>query len=96
MDQHTEEIKQRRFQRAFKRVETSAPWIGTLRQPRWFVVRLILAILLIIGGFLAILPVLGLWMIPLGLLLLAVDIPVLQGPIATFIIRVRWMWHKLR
>ena len=41
-----------------------------------------LAILLIMGGIFSFLPVLGLWMLPLGLLLFAQDVPFLQKPIA--------------
>jgi hypothetical protein len=45
---------------------------------RWF--RIPAGLLLIIGGILAILPVFGLWMLPLGLLLLAEDIgPLRRG-----------------
>jgi len=41
------------------------------------------AILFIIGGVLGIvLPVLGFWMVPLGLALLAIDVPFLRGPFA--------------
>ena len=40
------------------------------------------AILLILGGIFSILPVLGLWMLPLGLLLFAQDVPPLQKPMA--------------
>jgi hypothetical protein len=49
-----------------------------LRQPsaRWL--RIPTGLMLIIGGFLSILPVLGLWMLPLGLVLLAEDIPPLR------------------
>jgi hypothetical protein len=49
-----------------------------LRRPatRW--ARIPAGILLIIGGCLAILPVFGLWMLPLGLMLLADDIPPLR------------------
>ena len=36
--------------------------------------------LLIFGGIFSFLPVLGLWMLPLGLLLFAQDVPVLQKP----------------
>ncbi|KMO31194.1 hypothetical protein VQ02_26675 [Methylobacterium variabile] len=55
-----------------QRVGTSVGW---LRAParRW--VRIPAALLLIVGGFLAILPVFGLWMLPLGLALLSEDIP---------------------
>lgn len=38
-------------------------------------VRVGLGILLVLGGFLGFLPVLGFWMVPLGLMILAVDIP---------------------
>jgi hypothetical protein len=46
-----------------------------LRRPsaRWL--RIPAGMLLIIGGLLSILPVLGLWMLPLGLVLLAEDVP---------------------
>jgi hypothetical protein len=37
-----------------------------------------LAILLIIGGFLGFLPILGFWMLPLGLAILAIDFPPLR------------------
>jgi hypothetical protein len=49
-----------------------------LRKPasRW--ARIPAGILLIIGGCLAILPVFGLWMLPLGFMLLADDIPPLR------------------
>jgi len=60
-------------------------------------VRLPLAVILILGGFLAVLPFFGLWMIPLGLLLLAVDVPRLKGPVAAGMIRMRRrlaIWRK--
>ncbi len=44
---------------------------------RW--VRLPAGVLLMVGGVLAILPILGLWMLPLGLVLLSEDIPPLRG-----------------
>ena len=43
------------------------------RAPQW--VRWSLAILLILGGLLSFLPILGIWMLPLGLMLLAPDSP---------------------
>ncbi len=44
-----------------------AAFVGWLRKPssRW--VRIPLAILLVAGGFLSFLPILGLWMLPLGI-----------------------------
>jgi hypothetical protein len=38
-------------------------------------------LLLIAGGCVGFLPVLGFWMIPAGLVVLAIDIPWLQGPV---------------
>ena len=53
--------------------------------------RLLVAVLLIVGGVFSFLPILGLWMLPLGLLLIAQDVPILQGPIlAAF----RWAERK--
>ena len=42
--------------------------------------RLPLGVLFILGGVLSILPIFGLWMLPLGLMLLAVDIPLFARP----------------
>jgi hypothetical protein len=55
-----------------------APAIHRLRRPeaRWL--RLPLGVLLIFGGLLGFLPLLGFWMLPLGLILLAEDIPFLR------------------
>jgi hypothetical protein len=58
--------------------------------------RLPLGLLLIVGGFLAILPVFGLWMIPLGLLLLAIDLPLLRPVVSAFIIRLRRKWALIQ
>jgi hypothetical protein len=39
-------------------------------------VRIALGVLLLVGGIFSILPVLGIWMLPLGLAVLAIDIPI--------------------
>ncbi len=41
-------------------------------------IRIGLGILLIAGGLLGFLPVLGFWMIPLGLLVLSIDLPIVR------------------
>ena len=53
-----------------------------LRDPaaRW--ARTPIAIVLILGGFVGFLPVLGFWMAPLGVALIALDVPFLQRPMA--------------
>jgi hypothetical protein len=69
-----------------------ARFVGWLRKPssRW--VRIPLAILLILGGIFSFLPVLGLWMLPLGLLLFAQDVPMLQPPLARML---AWVERKM-
>jgi hypothetical protein len=39
-----------------------------------------MALLLILGGVFSILPGLGIWMLPLGLLVIALDVPFLRKP----------------
>jgi hypothetical protein len=46
-----------------------------VRVPGNVMLRIGFGILCILGGFLWFLPVLGLWMLPLGLLILSVDLP---------------------
>lgn len=85
--------KQRRLDRQFESLERLIPALsGPLRALRgngWILLRVPLAIIFIAGGFLAFLPFLGLWMMPFGLLLLAVDLPFLQGPMSVLMIRAR-------
>jgi hypothetical protein len=52
--------------------------VRRLRQPsaRWL--RIPAGVLLILGGIFSILPILGLWMLPLGAVLLAEDVPPLR------------------
>ncbi|HEY8950831.1 MAG TPA: hypothetical protein VIM56_18235 [Rhizomicrobium sp.] len=42
--------------------------------PRWKPLRILLGVAFVIGGMFAILPVLGLWMIPVGLFILSIDL----------------------
>lgn len=59
------------------------------------VVRVPLALLLILGGLVSFLPFLGLWMLPLGLLLLAVDVPLAQPAVTAAVIRSRRRFSTL-
>jgi hypothetical protein len=52
-----------------------------LTRPESLAFRLPIAILLCVGGIFSFLPFLGIWMLPLGILLLADDIPLLQRPL---------------
>jgi hypothetical protein len=70
--------------------------VRKLRKPNWTWLRIPAGILLVIGGLLSFLPVLGIWMLPLGLALLAIDVPFLRKPMTRL---VRWCvdkWETLR
>jgi hypothetical protein len=79
------------LRRAFRDLEQEVPdsmarLIRKLRHPdaRW--IRIPAGLLLTLGGIFSILPVLGLWMLPLGLLLIAHDVPFLREPVGRFTI----------
>jgi hypothetical protein len=65
--------------------------IRWLRQPRTRWLRIPAGLLLIVGGVFSILPILGLWMLPLGLVLLAEDIPPVRRGTASVL-----AWIELR
>ncbi len=69
-----------------------AKFVGWLRKPSSRLVRIPLAILLIVGGIFSFLPILGLWMLPLGLVLFAQDVPLLQTPMARMLGWVERKW----
>ena len=69
-----------------------ARFVGWLRQPSSRLVRIPLAILLVFGGIFSFLPILGLWMLPLGLLLIAQDLPFLQKPTARMLGWIERKW----
>jgi hypothetical protein len=69
-----------------------ARFVAWLRKPSSMWVRIPLALLLILGGIFSILPVLGLWMLPVGLLLFAQDVPWLQPPLARMLGWVERKW----
>lgn len=90
----------RQFDKLQRRIpDFAARMLERLRRPgsRWL--RIPLGILLVLGGIFSFLPVLGIWMLPLGLLLLALDLVILQGPVNTAIVRGtrKWsVWSRAR
>ena len=69
-----------------------ARFVNWLRRPSSRLARIPLAALLILGGIFSFLPVLGLWMLPLGLLLFAQDVPMLQPPLVRLLAWVERKW----
>ena len=88
---------QARLDRLFKRIEGKLPAWGAqalrwLTKPssRW--VRIPAGLFLIVGGVFSFLPVLGLWMLPLGLVLLAQDVRAMRRPIGQAMVRIERWW----
>ena len=94
MSEHQKELD-RHFAWFEKKLPSGpAKFVGWVRKPSSVYVRIPLALLLVIGGFLSFLPVLGLWMLPLGLLLFAQDVPFLQEPLAKMLGWIERKWIK--
>ncbi|WP_225026257.1 hypothetical protein [Xinfangfangia pollutisoli] len=100
---HGQRLRHRRrarLDRQFARLRRSLPWIdgwiAHLQSDRAALIRLPVALLLTLGGLLWFLPILGLWMLPAGLFLLAIDIPALQAPVSAWSIRARRWWARRR
>ncbi len=71
-------------------------WLAHLRRPSASWLRVPLGILLVIGGLLGFLPVLGFWMLPLGLVLLSLDFALLRRPTARTIVSGERHWRRFR
>lgn len=92
---------QRKLDQAYKGLEDEAPdsvarAIRWLRQPKARKIRWPLGLLLIAGGVFGFLPVLGFEFIPLGLLLIAQDVPILRKPVGAATIWLEQQWIKVR
>ena len=74
----------------------AAAFVHWLRKPSSRYLRLPLSFALIVGGIFSFLPILGIWMLPLGLLLIAQDVPLMQPPLANALdwAERKWMGRK--
>jgi hypothetical protein len=79
----------RQFDALARNVPATRSLTNRLLRDGMRLVRLPVAALMVVGGIFSFLPVLGLWMLPLGLMLLAVDIPVLRPTVSAWLIRFR-------
>ena len=87
--------------RYFEMIDRRVPnrvsqFIRWLRRPSSFPARLLVALLLVVGGVFSFLPVLGLWMLPLGLLFIAQDVPLLQKPLLGALRWVEAKWKRVK
>ena len=96
MDEGKEKLDQ-----AYDNLERETPdWmcrrIRWLRNPQARKVRLPLGIALVVAGFFGFLPVLGFEFIPIGLLLIAQDLPFMRKPVAEATLWLERQWMRLR
>src|SRR5258706_7781099 len=70
-------------------------WRRCQKRSLWWV-RLPVGIVFVFGGCLGFLPILGFWMIPVGLLLMAQDVPILRRPLRKSLVLVRRRWMRFR
>jgi hypothetical protein len=68
----------------------------TIDLPRNRVVRVGIGVLLVLGGLVGFLPVLGFWMIPLGLLVLSADFPAVRRVNRRVAVAVKRWWTGTR
>jgi hypothetical protein len=85
-----------RLDRQFDRLEEELPesassFLRFLRSPssRWIRIPVGIA-----GGLFSFLPILGLWMVPLGALLLAQDVPFLRRPVGRGMVWLERQWLR--
>ncbi|MBT4588098.1 MAG: hypothetical protein HON14_16795 [Rhodospirillaceae bacterium] len=75
----------------FLRALRQANYVGTRKlRPG---LRTLIGVLFLIGGVFWFLPILGLWMLPVGLLLIALDVPVLRRPVKAWLLRLKQKLH---
>lgn len=92
----------RKLKKSLKNLEANssprvAKFLKWIQNPKARVYRIPLAIAIIILGFFGgVLPIAGVWMIPLGLALLALDVPFLKKPVAKFILWIFEKWNNFK
>jgi hypothetical protein len=87
--------------RAFEQLQEEVPdrvsrAIRWLRDPKARWIRIPLGVLFILGGLLWFLPVVGIEMLPIGLLLIAQDVPFLRRPVGRAMLWLERKWVVLR
>jgi hypothetical protein len=66
-----------------------------IRLPHHPVIRMMLGIVLVVLGIFGFLPILGFWMIPLGLVILSIDVPMIRRQRRKWTVRIG-IWLKER
>ena len=64
--------------------------------PRSRAARIAIGAALVLGGVIGFLPILGFWMVPVGLAVLAIDIPVVRRFTRWASVGIKRTWNKVR
>jgi hypothetical protein len=72
----------------------AARMLARVRQPSLIWVRIPVGFALVLGGFAGFLPIFGFWMLPLGILLIAQDVPFIRPPLARLIAWIESKWSS--
>jgi 4-alpha-glucanotransferase len=73
-----------------------ARFVAWIRKPELRILRIVSGVLLVLLGLVGFLPILGFWMVPLGLVLLAQDVSVLRRPVVRVIEWGEGKWRARR
>lgn len=74
--------------------ERMARVLHKVRSPGGAACRIPLGLGLIAAGLVGFLPILGFWMVPLGIAILAQDVPVLRPPLARALAWINRRWER--
>jgi hypothetical protein len=96
-----EKIDERKLRRLTYGLRSRLPgrlgrFVEWLTGPHGRPLRIPLGVLFLAGGLLGFLPVLGFWMMPLGILLIAIDVPFVRRWVIRVWPRIREGWLRLR
>jgi hypothetical protein len=85
----------------FERIEEHLPsrlcqFFVWLRRPSSRIARIFVSALLILASVFSFLPVLGVWMLPLGLIIISQDLPFLQAPLLRAFQWIETTWERWR
>lgn len=94
LDEAPEDAPLRRLLAGLPRpMQRAVAWV---RRPGMAWLRLPLSAVLICGGMFGFLPILGFWMVPLGIVLLADDVPPLRRPTMRALAAAQRWWDRRR
>jgi hypothetical protein len=71
-------------------------WGRDIALPRSKSIRILVGVGLVVGGLLGFLPVLGYWMLPLGLLVLSADLPMARRLVTWLVYQLAALRRRLR